>query len=94
MVLQDHHWPGNVRQLENVMRHAVVRSGGRPVRMEHLPLSLHQAPRLSKHLTTKRQSLLTSETVSNAFEKVGGNRSRAAKLLGVSRATLYRFLSE
>jgi PAS domain S-box-containing protein len=85
-------WPGNVRELQSAIRFAVVRSRGRTILAEHLPGELRQlkADRPSRGPTRK----LEPDAVRAALEKTGGNKARAARLLGVGRATLYRFLRD
>jgi two-component system response regulator AtoC len=94
-LLMSHSWPGNVRELENVIERAILMSPGPEVKREALvpvateedesPMPLHQATRaLVQHL--EREKIL------RALHKVEGNRSRAARFLGISRATLYEKL--
>jgi len=85
-------WPGNVRELENAIRFATIRAHGGVIQPEHLPATLRGktdrrvlAPAVGQHVD------LTVEKVRQALITTDGNRSRAAKVLGVSRATLYRF---
>jgi len=85
-------WPGNVRELENAIRFAIIRSRGGVILPDHLPVTVRGSAGLrvlapSTHLRTD----LTVERVRLALVTTDGNRSRAAKALGVSRATLYRF---
>jgi DNA-binding NtrC family response regulator len=92
-----HHWPGNVRELEHEVRRLVyVCPDGRPI--EHAMLSPHvvagaartpgsaaeAAGTLSLNLD-ERVSQLERELIAQALVRCGGNRTRAAKLLGVSR---------
>ena len=85
-------WPGNVRELQSAIRFAVVRSRGRTIRAEHLPGELREpmAHRPSRGPSRK----LDTDAVRAALERTGGNKARAARLLGVGRATLYRFLRD
>lgn len=88
--LLEHRWPGNVRELENAVRYAVIKSQGAPIRSQHLPPQI-QRSRRQKPIRTRRGKL-NPELVREALEITNGNKSEAAKHLGVSRATLYRFL--
>ncbi len=90
--MMDYSWPGNVRELQNALHFALVKSRGPDIEVEHLPLEIRQTDCLSFKPGPK--PLLTSETVLAAITQAGGNRSKAAKLLGVGRATLYRFLDK
>ena len=101
-LLMGHPWPGNVRELINALQFATVRSTGTKVELKHLPPSItrragHFASpvglRSGSDEPKKRRNLkLTTEAVKQALAEAGGNKVRAAKLLGVGRATLYRFL--
>jgi sigma-54 dependent transcriptional regulator, acetoin dehydrogenase operon transcriptional activator AcoR len=90
--LTKHRWPGNVRELENAIRYAAIKSQGVPILTKHLP------PQVSAHSPAKpvpvRNRKLDENVVRDALEITKGNKSEAARHLGVSRATLYRFLSE
>ncbi len=102
--MMDYKWPGNVRELKNVIQFSVVRSRGEKILPTDLPVDLtgdthiplippiHLAPPdLGLPLT---QGRLTVESVKIALTKTGGNKSKAARVLGVGRATLYRFLAQ
>ncbi len=86
-------WPGNVRELQNVLQFAWIKCKGDVLEIEHLPPNF----RLTRaHVASKirRRKGLTVATVSAALDETGGNKTKAAKVLGVSRATLYRFLDQ
>jgi DNA-binding NtrC family response regulator len=91
-LLMDYHWPGNVRELENAIQFAIVKCRGRMILPKDLPIELqgHLELRTSRGPSRK----LDLEIVKSALEKSGGNKAKAARLLGVGRATLYRFLSD
>ena len=91
--LMDHDWPGNIRELRSVVNFAVLHSQRGLVRPRDLPaeLSSGYSPRPSHDRAgpvDPRQAIL------HALEAAGGNRSEAARLLGISRATLYRKLEQ
>jgi sigma-54 dependent transcriptional regulator, acetoin dehydrogenase operon transcriptional activator AcoR len=83
-------WPGNVRELQNWIQFALVKCHGNAIRPEHLPTFRlgDQAPPAPPLPLRK----LDRRTVEDAMRRTGGNKLEAAKLLSVSRATLYRFL--
>jgi sigma-54 dependent transcriptional regulator, acetoin dehydrogenase operon transcriptional activator AcoR len=85
--LQSHDWPGNVRELQNAVHFALVRARGRVIDAIHLPSDVQQAAVAGKTCRLK------ADAVAAALDRCGGNKSRAARYLGVGRATLYRFLS-
>ena len=91
--LMTHDWPGNVRELQNVIQYACVKSKGGTIRPSHLPAAVLSAGTKPAR-RRKRRRKLTEKAVRNAIDQTNGNKLQAAKLLGVSRATLYRFLAE
>ncbi len=93
-ILVAHPWPGNVRELQNALRHAIVKSPDGRLLPEHLPRHLAAAPSPEAASAPKRRAILTSASVAEALVKTNGNRVQAARLLGVSRATFYRFLEK
>ncbi len=94
-MLQRHQWPGNIRELQNTIQFSVIKSRGEILDTKHLPDNIQEITEQANHgKRPGRPRLLDPETVADALEKSGGNKVKAAKLLGVSRATLYRLLNE
>lgn len=91
-LMMDYDWPGNVRQLQNVLQFAIVRSGGRTIKPSDLPMELREQVLCAPRRGPNRK--LEDDSVRAALEKTGGNKVKAAKLLGVGRATLYRYINE
>lgn len=91
-VMMDYPWPGNVRELQSAIRYALVKSKGMTIRPQHLPLELEgwKKTRPSRGPSKK----LGPKRVREALDRAGGNRAKAARSLGVGRATLYRFLKD
>lgn len=87
----EYSWPGNVRELQNAIQFALIRCHGSTIKPQHLPPSILFARNLPK-IIRQRKHKLTAEAVAKCMKKAGGSKSRAAKLLGVHRSTLYRFL--
>ncbi len=93
-LLMNYSWPGNVRELRNVIERAVILSRGKPVQREHLPLDLCKTAIAKKFEETVPVSLdltlkdLEREYILNTVKKLDGNKSLAAKRLGISRSTL------
>ena len=93
-------WPGNIRQLENVIQQAVLTSSGNELKLHHLaPLVNARTesptatpPPSNGYGGTLKQSREATEraNILRALEKSGQSRTRAAQLLGVSRVTLYK----
>ncbi len=91
-LMMDYAWPGNVRQLQNALQYAIVKSGGKHIRPENLPMELGQLRVAGSKRGPVRK--LDIESVKSALEKTGNNKAKAARFLDVGRATLYRFLNE
>ncbi len=89
--LSTYDWPGNVRELENALHYAFILSHGDPIQARHLPGHVRKS--IEQAHVAPRQGRVTSEQVRDALTRSGGNRTRAARLLGISRATLYRHLA-
>jgi two-component system, NtrC family, response regulator HydG len=94
-LLTGHDWPGNVRELINVIEYAFVLCADGNIQPEHLPASFHQKttpqPRERRRgrlggSTDERQRLI------DAVTEAGGKKSEAARLLGISRVTLWKLL--
>ena len=91
-LMMDYAWPGNVRELQNAIQFAIVKCSGGLITPNELPVDLRENNKpLLKSGPPKK---LDFDTIKSALAKTGGNKSKAAKLLGVGRATLYRFLNE
>ncbi len=93
-VLLDYYWPGNVRQLQNAIQFALVKCRGDLIEPIHLPPEVCVRPDAATTIKPGRRRILDENSVRAALESTGGNKSRAAKLLGVARATLYRFIDD
>lgn len=93
-------WPGNIRELSNVLQRASLASTSNEIGLAHLPKEIQDllltplppSPSAAPPLRSLRE--LEREAIRNAIAASGGNMSAAAKILGVSRATLYRRLNE
>jgi len=91
MSLTAHRWPGNVRELENVLMRFIVTG-----QLSVLPANPPPEPEASNApgpLKDRLQSQTATE-IRAALKQSGGNKRRAAELLGISRAHLYRLMSE
>lgn len=86
-------WPGNIRELENVLERALIVSCGEPIATAHLPTALFtDAPLISADsLLRPGFSLdqLEKDVIYQALAKAGGNKSEAARMLGITRRRLY-----
>jgi two-component system response regulator HydG len=92
-----HRWPGNVRELENVIHRAVVLAGGGLITAADLPPGLGEAERPRPDSPPQGYSVCGERTLSewerhilaSTLSRCAGNKSRAARVLGISRKVLY-----
>ena len=89
-LMMDYRWPGNVRELQNAVQFSIVKCRGGVIQADDLPLELKEFIVEKPRRGPSRK--LDAAMVKAALTKTGGNKAKAAKLLGVGRATLYRFL--
>ncbi|MBI5552126.1 MAG: sigma 54-interacting transcriptional regulator [Desulfobacterales bacterium] len=93
-LLMDYDWPGNVRELQNAVQFALVKCDNKTITPADLPLELRPASTQNLAPRLERGRKLNVQAVQEALAKTAGNKARAARTLGVGRATLYRFLEE
>lgn len=94
-------WPGNVRELENVLRRAVAMGQDEAVMPGDLPETIHAASGsgngtgpADNPMPVDSLAAYEYAAICNALEKNSGNRKRAARMLGIGEATLYRKLKK
>jgi len=103
--MMSYDWPGNVRELQNWIRFALVKCKGKPILPEHLPpsaVSVAASQQSNQGVVSSAQGERPSfrngqidlDSVRAALSQAHGNKRKAATLLGISRATLYRFLDK
>jgi PAS domain S-box-containing protein len=86
-----YHWPGNVRELEHAIEHAFVLCPSGPISLKYIPdeiKSNHAQPPMPEKETVEDQA----EQLADVLRRTDGNKAKAARLLGISRQTLYRRL--
>jgi two-component system response regulator AtoC len=104
LALRDYSWPGNVRELKNVMERVVFMCGAGPILAKHIPRNQMSSlvPDLGAEEFLDVTAVFTPSSQANSYEEgdderdriiraleaCGGNQTRAARLLGVSRRTL------
>jgi two-component system NtrC family response regulator len=86
-------WPGNVRELENRMKRAVIMADGKLVTAEDLDLEARTEAALPVNLKSARE-LADRRAIRQALARTENNISSAAKLLGISRPTLYDLMKQ
>jgi transcriptional regulator with PAS, ATPase and Fis domain len=95
-LFENYDWPGNIRELENVLERSMNILEGDTIRIQHLPIYLKKWA--GKKGENKERSFLLQDEIEMAerrailrvLEKTGGNKQEAAHLLGIHRASLYR----
>ncbi|MCY9697821.1 sigma-54 interaction domain-containing protein [Paenibacillus alginolyticus] len=102
LALTNYSWPGNIQELKNVIERCIILSDEDLITLEHLPAALQeQQPSLTS--SEADAAILLKANVSDeeeihlieeALSKTAGNKSAAAKLLGISRGTLYNKMKE
>ncbi|MGQ0506186.1 MAG: sigma 54-interacting transcriptional regulator [Myxococcaceae bacterium] len=105
-LLERYHWPGNIRELRNVMERAVVVCDGPMITREHLPVEKLNATFVARkpvqHHLQKRVAAAAPtpppaddprQRIIDALAKCSGNQTRAAQQLGVSRRTLVNWMT-
>jgi DNA-binding NtrC family response regulator len=99
MALMSHRWPGNVRELEHTIERAVLMGKNATIGVDDLPQAMfiasHNDPPLERAVA-KGYTLyeLEREYIQRVMETTKGNKTEAARILGVDRTTLYRKLEE
>ena len=96
-LIASYSWPGNVRELEHAMERAVILAAGDMIEPRDLPekISRSTAPDLPvspTRPTEEPQDDTGQDCIRDALRRAGGNKARAARLLGISRTTLWRKL--
>jgi transcriptional regulator with PAS, ATPase and Fis domain len=88
-------WPGNVRELENIMERAVALVNGPMIRVADLPDYIHNVTiETYRHTPSDIPTLEDQEKryIQWVLEKKGGNKTKAAKIMGIDRVSLWRKL--
>lgn len=99
--LMNYDWPGNIRELRNVMERMMILCDGETITVKHLPQGL-VAKALNENEAAEEESVLKLRfsnqkedgTILEALRRAYGNKSAAAKMLGISRGTLYKKMKE
>lgn len=95
-----YHWPGNVRELRNVIERAMIIAEGPAILLEHLPMSIGELGQIRspgtveslRYIAPLRDIIFDTErkTITEVLKYTGGNKLRAAKILGIHRTILYQ----
>jgi len=102
--LQRHPFPGNIRELKNIIERALIASGGETILPEHLFLPAASREAAGPSAGAERRSLVSKlplnlaeaeeALIQRAMDETGGNIAEAARLLGVHRTRIYRRLAQ
>ncbi len=94
--LQEYGWPGNVRELKNAIEHAFVTVADNCITIWDLPQEVQRLSSKAGLSSTTSSSLDPAEEagILKAMEEANGNKTKAAKLLGISRVTLWKKLKQ
>jgi DNA-binding NtrC family response regulator/predicted hydrocarbon binding protein len=94
--LQSYDWPGNVRELENSLERAAVLSPDQVIRPEAMPAAIVAASSKTGAADQSPVTLAEAENrhIRRILDAAGGNRTRAAKILGISQTTMWRKLGK
>jgi len=84
-LFMEYDWPGNIRELRHVLEHASIVSRGKNIMPEDLPEDFQEGERLKRP-----EKGLEMDDIIQALKEAGGNKAKAARILGVSRQTIYR----
>ncbi|WP_028313652.1 sigma-54-dependent Fis family transcriptional regulator [Desulfatibacillum aliphaticivorans] len=86
----NYHWPGNVRELEHSIERATVLCRDKMISLEHIPGEIAEAYSLAGPRLKKQPAADEPNEIIDALKRTGWNKAKAARLLGVSRKTIYR----
>lgn len=97
--LKSHTWPGNIRELEHTIERAVLLGKGGAIRVDDLPAQVTaraESTFVLDHAVARQLTLhdLEREYIGRVLQNAQGNKTEAARILGVDRTTLYRKLEE
>ncbi|MFZ5518956.1 MAG: sigma-54-dependent transcriptional regulator [Candidatus Zhuqueibacterota bacterium] len=96
--LMNYHWPGNIRELENIIERMIILAGDEPITPDLLPIQIQGVPdsALLIPLDIPEQGISIDDVektlIQNAIKKAAGNKTRAAQLLGITRRKLYSMM--
>lgn len=92
-LLAEYNWPGNVRELMGAIESAVIQSPCEHILPEHFSKEIQQK---AKQIQNESEDYFENQKTrfQNALKQTGGNRTAAAKVLGISRATFYRKMND
>jgi transcriptional regulator with GAF, ATPase, and Fis domain len=93
-VILDYEWPGNIRELQNTIEHAVVLAKGSRIETSDLPAVLHSHPDSSPRVNLPLMVATERSLIERALEESNWDKKKAARRLGIGRTTLYSKLKK
>ena len=87
-------WPGNLRELKNIIKRSVLLTPGEKIPLEVIPREVVTAKETVTTKTDFSKESNEKQLIINALRETGNNKSRAAKLLNITRKTLYNKLEQ
>lgn len=99
-LLKRYQWPGNVRELKNVLERGLITARGGQIKPEHLPGRITRLERVNGGYIRPDGSLrdtlsdMERQIILDALQSAGGNRKKAAKILGIHRSSLYEKMKQ
>ena len=90
--LMNYHWPGNLRQMKNIVKRATLLAQGSFITLAELGTELLEAPSFNTTNMALRNEETEKEHILEALRQTGNNKSKAAQLLDIDRKTLYNKL--
>ena len=91
--LLDYNWPGNIRELEHAIERAFILCHGRKMHLDDLPAEILQKS-VTKEIKSDREFGDESARLLEVLEKTGWNKAKAARVLGISRPTVYQKIKQ
>lgn len=88
-VLLSYEWTGNIRELDNILEQAAMVTTESFIRLEDMPSSIREQP-LANVESSENLDEVVSSHIASALTQHGGNRTKTAKVLGISRRALLR----
>lgn len=89
-LLENYSWPGNIRELRNVLERGLLLSQGKPLAIEHFPGLAPSASLVKESPRSFQLDSLEANHIKSVLNHFGGDTQKAAEALGISRASLYR----
>ena len=92
-LFMNYSWPGNIRELKHTIERGFILCRGETITTEYIPSEIREYSGIKRHLPEKR-SVEGPREILEALKKAGWNKTKAARLLGINRRTIYRKISK